>query len=39
MSGLVDPLFWQSIFNILYNQAIFIILTIGLGLGTALLLK
>lgn len=39
ISGLVDPLFWQSIFNILYNQAIFIILTIGLGLGTALLLK
>jgi ABC-type sugar transport system permease subunit len=39
MSGLADPLFWQSIFNILYNQVIFIILTIGLGLGTALMLK
>jgi ABC-type sugar transport system permease subunit len=39
INGLRDPLFWQSIFNILYNQAIFIVLTIGLGLGTALLLK
>jgi len=39
LSGLTDPLFWQSIFNIVYNQAIFIVLTIGLGLGTALLLK
>jgi ABC-type sugar transport system permease subunit len=39
IDGLQDPLFWQSIFNIIYNQAIFIVLTIGLGLGTALLLK
>jgi ABC-type sugar transport system permease subunit len=39
INGLRDPLFWQSIFNILYNQAIFIVLTLGLGLGTALLLK
>lgn len=39
INGLRDPLFWQSIFNIVYNQAIFIVLTIGLGLGTALLLK
>jgi ABC-type sugar transport system permease subunit len=39
INGLRDPLFWQSILNILYNQAIFIVLTIGLGLGTALLLK
>jgi ABC-type sugar transport system permease subunit len=37
--GLQDALFWQSIFNILYNQVIFISLTIGLGLATALLLK
>ena len=37
--GILDPLFWQSTFNILYNQAIFITLTLGLGLGTALLLK
>src|SRR5262245_111389 len=39
INGLSDPLFWQSNFNILYNQVIFIALTIGLGLGTALLLK
>jgi ABC-type sugar transport system permease subunit len=37
--GLTDPLFWQSIFNILYNQTIFIVLKNGLGLMTALLLK
>jgi len=37
--GILDPLFWQSTFNILYNQVIFITLTLGLGLGTALLLK
>jgi ABC-type sugar transport system permease subunit len=39
LRGIQDLLFWQSIFNILYNQVIFIGLTIGLGLGTALLLK
>lgn len=39
LNGLRDPLFWQSAFNIFYNQAIFITLTIGLGLATALLLK
>ena len=37
--GIQDPLFWQSTFNILYNQVFFIGLTIGLGLATALLLK
>ncbi|MGE5221295.1 MAG: carbohydrate ABC transporter permease [Omnitrophica WOR_2 bacterium] len=36
--GLLDPLFWRSIFNIFYNQVIFIILTNVIGLGTALLL-
>lgn len=36
--GLTDPLFWRSVFNILYNQAIFITLTLGLGLFSALLL-
>lgn len=39
LRGLLDPLFWQSIFNILYNQAIFITLTLGLGLLSALLLS
>lgn len=38
LRGLRDPLFWQSILNILYNQAIFITLTLGLGLLSALLL-
>lgn len=33
-----DPLFWQSVFNIFYNQVIFIALTLGLGLLSALLL-
>ncbi len=37
--GIQDPLFWQSTFNILYNQVFFIGLTLGLGLATALLLK
>jgi multiple sugar transport system permease protein len=39
LRGLQDPLFWQSVFNILYNQAIFIVLTLGLGLLSAILLK
>ncbi len=39
LSGIRDPLFWQSVFNILYNQAIFISLTFGLGLISAILLK
>jgi len=38
VQGILDPLFWQSIFNILYNQTIFIALTNIIGLGTALLL-
>ncbi|MBX3015280.1 MAG: sugar ABC transporter permease [Caldilineaceae bacterium] len=38
LRGVSDPLFWQSILNILYNQAIFIGLTLGLGLLSALLL-
>jgi len=38
INGLLDPLFWQSVFNIFYNQAIFITLTLGLGLLSALLL-
>ena len=37
--GLTDILFWQSIFNVFYNQIIFIVLKNGLGLVTALLLK
>jgi ABC-type sugar transport system permease subunit len=36
--GLLDPLFWKSVFNIFYNQAIFIFLKNGLGLLAALLL-
>jgi ABC-type sugar transport system permease subunit len=36
--GLTDPLFWRSVLNIFYNQAIFIVLTLGLGLVSALLL-
>ncbi len=38
LRGLMDPLFWRSVLNILYNQAIFIALTLGLGLFSALLL-
>ncbi len=37
--GLLDPLFWRSMFNICYNQAIFIALTFGISLVAALLLK
>ena len=39
VAGLGDPLFWHSMFNILYNQAIFIGLTLVIGLGIALLLQ
>lgn len=35
--GLLDPLFWRSLFNIIYNQTIFIFLKNGLGLLTAAL--
>lgn len=37
LQGLTDPLFWRSLFNIVYNQAIFIVLKNGLGLLTAVL--
>src|SRR5512135_2220793 len=36
--GITDPLFWQGLFNITYNQVIFIVLKNVLGLLTALLL-
>jgi len=38
IQGMLDPLFWRSVVNILYNQVIFIALTNILGLGTAILL-
>ena len=38
IQGLLDPLFWKGLFNILYNQAIFILLKNGLGLLFAVLL-
>src|SRR5947209_289347 len=37
--GLLDGLFWLGLFNIVYNQAIFILLKNGLGLLIALGLK
>jgi ABC-type sugar transport system permease subunit len=37
--GLTDPLFWVSVFNIGYNQTIFILLKNGLGLAAAVLVK
>lgn len=37
--GVLDPLFWIGLFNIAYNQAIFIVLKNGLGLVVALMLK
>ncbi len=37
INGIVDPLFWKSLFNIIYNQVIFIFLKNGLGLLTAVL--
>lgn len=39
LRGLTDPLFWTSVFNIGYNQTIFILLKNGLGLAAAVLLK
>jgi ABC-type sugar transport system permease subunit len=38
IQGLLDPLFWKGLFNILYNQGIFILLKNGLGLIFAVLL-
>jgi multiple sugar transport system permease protein len=38
LRGILDPLFWKSIFNIFYNQVIFITLTNTIGIITALLL-
>ena len=38
IQGLLDPLFWKSLFNIFYNQIIFIVLKNGLGLLFAVLL-
>ena len=38
LRGVQDPLFWKSLFNILYNQGIFIFLKNGLGLLFAVLL-
>jgi ABC-type sugar transport system permease subunit len=38
IQGLLDPLLWKSLFNILYNQGIFILLKNGLGLLFAVLL-
>jgi len=34
-----DPLFWKSVFNVVYNQAIFISVVFVVSLGLALLLK
>ena len=39
LMGIVDPNFWRSLFNVVFNQAIFITLTIGLGLVVAVLIK
>jgi ABC-type sugar transport system permease subunit len=36
--GVTDPLFWLALWNIIYNQTIFIVLKNGLGLATAMLL-
>jgi multiple sugar transport system permease protein len=38
IQGLIDPLFWKGLFNIFYNQIIFIFLKNGLGLIFAVLL-
>ena len=37
--GITDPLFWLALWNIVYNQVVFIVLKNGLGLGTALMLQ
>lgn len=38
VQGVLDPLFWKGLFNIFYNQGIFILLKNGLGLIFAVLL-
>lgn len=35
----MDPVFWQSIGNIVYNQAIFIVLTLIISLASAMMLS
>jgi ABC-type sugar transport system permease subunit len=39
LRGLSDRLFWLALFNIIYNQVVFVVLKNSLGLATALLLK
>lgn len=39
INAILDPLFWQSIFNILFNQVIFIALTFIIALALALILN
>ncbi|GAL04387.1 putative permease protein [Photobacterium aphoticum] len=36
---ITDITFWQSLFNVLFNQVIFVFLSFGIGLGLALLLN
>lgn len=38
LRGIIDPLYWRGVFNIFYNQSIFIVLKNGLGLLAAVLL-
>jgi ABC-type sugar transport system permease subunit len=38
LRGIRDPLYWRGVFNIFYNQSIFIVLKNGLGLLAAVLL-
>lgn len=39
INAAADPLFWKSVFNILFNQAIFIALTFIISLALALMLN
>lgn len=39
INAAIDPLFWKSIFNIIYNQSIFIFLTLVISLALALILN
>ncbi|MGX9522575.1 carbohydrate ABC transporter permease [Vibrio mediterranei] len=34
-----DSIFWKSLFNVLFNQVVFVFLSFGIGLGLALLLN